>query len=661
MRRAWLKILLTLIGAYILYFISYNSTVKYTFSDPQLTLLTSQSLLQNQSTNLYPYYTKVKPEDFADGNWKYSYWEKQKKVYYFYPIGTSILSIPVVALANSLGVDFIDKKSDAIWQCIISSACVCIIFLLLTLIASKFISYYYSLLASFIFCLSTSIISTVALALWSFNYEMIFILLCFLHIVNHKDDLKNIKGYKIGMYIFVAWLCRPSVLIVIGILAVCLFFINKKQLLYFILTLFIMYIPLGIYSFTHFNLSVPAYYHPLFWTHMPPSEQPFGERLVAILFSPARGLLLFTPVLILSFAGIIKKDIRKNPLYIISFIWVFIHAIMLARQANWWGGWSYGPRLFTDALIPLFIMLIISFKNSNRKIIFASTFILLSIPGVAIHSFVGANNKFTIKWNDNPPIDEHIDYYMWNFEYAQFLADSVSNENKKEEYQLLKKLDKGIHKLKQGDKVLFNINHIACAVGEKVNAQKDFKKIKLYCDVNELLQSKTDTFYITPNLLDVFMKDSNYVMQPPNMQTLANYIQANANYHIFMATKNDLFTKMSDGTKTFFRNQNSQLFNVKEGDGFVMHLYKGKIIQESIPEKEKNYFDYEINGKNVKVISNGKTVASIKVNGKEYSINDGGFNIVCIDNKGEVTDVARFNTHFIDAEYIYLFKFYRKK
>ena len=157
----------------VLFWNSKNSFRNYTTSDPQLTLLTSQSILENGSTNLYSYFIKQTPSDFADGNWKYSYWEKEKKVYYFYPIGTSLVCLPIVGIARLLGYEFTNKSDDALWQSNIASLCVVTIFILLFLLASKFVSFIYALLFSFLICAGSTVSSTIGMALWSFNFEII--------------------------------------------------------------------------------------------------------------------------------------------------------------------------------------------------------------------------------------------------------------------------------------------------------------------------------------------------------------------------------------------------------------------------------------------------------------------------------------------------------
>ena len=130
--------------------------------------------------------------------------------------------------------------------------------------------------------------------------------------------------------------------------------------------------------------------------------------------------------------------------------------------------------------------------------------------------------------------------------------------------------------------------------------------------------------------------------------------------HIFLSTKYNLFKKISPQTGEYFTKMHSNIFKLKNEQGFVAHLYKGKIMTESLGQNKGAILETDIGDHKISASSDGKNSASIKIDGKEYSINDGGFNIVCIDDSGNLIDVARFNTEFIDAEYVYLFQFYKK-
>jgi hypothetical protein len=658
------KTLLLTACSIILFFISkYSKVSHYTQGDPQLTLLTAQSLLEHGNTNLFTYYEKAKPGEFSDGTWKYSVKLKEKEVRYFYPIGTSILCLPIVGIARLLGYDFINLQDDALWQSLIASICVSVIFLLLFRLASFYMVYHYALMIAILMCLGTTIISTIGIALWSFNLEIILLLLSFIQLSKFYKNGKSVNGIQLGVLVYLAWLCRPSAMVVIAIFAVWLFLNDKQSLKKYLITIIALFIPFAIYAKITFGIIVPPYYHPLFWTHKL-STDVFLNKFFAVLFSPARGLFLFTPVLILPFNGLFLKEVRKNPLYIMSIIWFVFHTVMLARQFSWWGGWSFGPRLFSDALIPLFMMFLLTFekmktqKASQRLIVL---FAILSVPGIFIHAIKGANDVQTYKWNNLPQIDEHTDFYTWNFSYPQFLADSISNDKKYVEFDSRQQLMSGLFKLKAGDHVFLKYdNPQACDIIKKLNGDKDFAHLKLHCHLDDLQYQPLDSFYIGQSLYQIFATDTNYIFKIPALTNLASYLERHKAEHVFLAAKSELLGKMSEATKEVFKNMNAQIFKLAKSQPMVMHIYNGKIVQESGSSKKAPAFEYTIAEQNVSVKVADNVIASIKVEGIEYSINDVGFNIVCVNDDGKVVDVARFNTEKADAEYIYFFKVIKK-
>ncbi len=645
----------------VLFIISKNGIKENTLSDPQLTLLTSQAILEKGTTNLYDYYTSVKPEEFANGTWKYMVNKKEKKVSFLYPIGTSLLAVPIVGVARLMGYDFIKKEDDMLWQSIISSACVSIIFMLLFLFAMQHTSYYPALIFSFSTCIGSSILSSLGLALWNFNFEIIFLLLTFIHISKTHHQPQNINGYKLGLLVFLSWLCRPSALVIFGVILLWLFIVNKKEFKKYILLIFILFIPFYIYSSIYYRLPVPPYYHPLMWMHKT-SNETFTSKLIAALFSPTRGFFVFTPVFILSFIGLLFKEVRKNKLYLISFFCFVLHTIMLARQANWWGGWSFGPRLFTDALIPVFIMLIITYsavKGQLKSNIFLSVFIFLALPCIFIHTIKGAYDINTRNWNDAPAIDENINFYKWNTDYLQFLATEEGNVKKKEEFDILKQINKGIFKLNKGSNIFLPCNYGINTeeLVTKINNTKPFKDYKLYFDYNDILINNVDTFYITKNYIEAFSRDTTHVIVNNNLKGLSNYIKKNKQHHIFIVTKQADFNTMLPETKNYFKTLNSRLIGLEKKQGYVAHFFDGKKVKELFTPIISALVECDINAHHIKVSSSSDLITAM-IDDKEYCYNDIGFNIICVNTKGELVDVTCFDLN--DEEVGYFYKVYKK-
>jgi hypothetical protein len=100
----------------------------------------------------------------------------------------------------------------------------------------------------------------------------------------------------------------------------------------------------------------------------------------------------------------------------------------------WWGGHSYGPRLFTD-LIPWFVLLaILGFRahlddiaklpagvsRSINSQLVAAIALLLTFASIAINGH-GAFSIQTRLWNQRVEVDAHPER-IWDWRSPQFLA-----------------------------------------------------------------------------------------------------------------------------------------------------------------------------------------------------------------------------------------------
>ena len=80
--------------------------------------------------------------------------------------------------------------------------------------------------------------------------------------------------------------------------------------------------------------------------------------LAGNLVSPARGLFIFCPLVVLSVVGVVVRW-RAGEL---TAFWKalavipVVHWIVISAFKHWWGGDSYGPRFFTD-LMPVLVVL----------------------------------------------------------------------------------------------------------------------------------------------------------------------------------------------------------------------------------------------------------------------------------------------------------------
>ncbi len=86
---------------------------------------------------------------------------------------------------------------------------------------------------------------------------------------------------------------------------------------------------------------------------------PFWLGAAGLLVSPARGLFVFSPIMILAFVGAYRVLRDRNLPELVPII--AAAALMMAirfKWFDWWGGYSYGYRPLMDAIVPLAVLMI---------------------------------------------------------------------------------------------------------------------------------------------------------------------------------------------------------------------------------------------------------------------------------------------------------------
>jgi len=160
--------------------------------------------------------------------------------------------------------------------------------------------------------------------------------------------------------------------------------------------------------------------------------------LPGLLISPSRGLLIFSPVFLFAAAGIylwFREGRKWHPeTYGTCLLVAAMHLVVIARWRGWPGGYNYGPRLLTDVVPCLVILMIPALRLVDQsrgwKLAFASA-LLFSVTVQAIGVFFYPNGR----WDALPqPLYQHRER-VWDWEDNQILR-SVRAGPVLEPYQL---------------------------------------------------------------------------------------------------------------------------------------------------------------------------------------------------------------------------------
>lgn len=109
-------------------------------------------------------------------------------------------------------------------------------------------------------------------------------------------------------------------------------------------------------------------------------------------------------------------------------------ALQLAYR-NWWGGWSYGPRLASEAVFLLVVASILTLgslqpaANTGRRAF--SALVIALLAGSAVN-LPGMYNPSTQFWNAYPDIDDHAARVVFDWRFPQFRANPEALRTKYE-------------------------------------------------------------------------------------------------------------------------------------------------------------------------------------------------------------------------------------
>ena len=421
------EVILLLLLTLFFFALALISPVTYASGDSHFSLIVSQAILEHGVLSLDAYY-EVSPTLFDAFDYQVSV--QNGHWFYNYPSGSSLFSLPFVGIALLSGSDMLVVGDNHLWQNIISALVVAAIFLAIYRIARAYLTLWPSLAITVVTMMGSTLISTLSTALWNLTFAVLFVSLG-LGLVARFDSGRSqtVHPYWLGLFLFAAYLSRPSTAFFILIVLIYLAIKERGSLLRTGAVSLILLILFLAFSRITYGSWLPTYYAVEKWLN--PSN--YLQALYGVLLSPSRGLLVYSPFLLLVVGGILlyARRGRQRLLFWLCALWVGLLILSVSATRMWWGGYSYGPRLLTDAIPGLVLMSAVLWQDlaprlskRQRRVVFVVYF-FLGLIAVLINSYVGLFNVKTPLWNAYPSIDKYSEY-LYDWEYPQFL---VTNNN----------------------------------------------------------------------------------------------------------------------------------------------------------------------------------------------------------------------------------------
>lgn len=329
-----------------------------------------------------------------------------------HPIGASLFVFPIAAFHALCGIDFSlaatgwVQRVSAVWVAALSAA---ILFQWVFILTRNL---WITGLMTAAFALGSPQASVSSITIWQHGPASLLINIGLLLMIRgERENNPRLLGLAALPLAFLPLMRPHTVLFYFGGLAAVALLNKKAVIRYFAWSVFgvaaVLGVHLGLYhnilgGYSHFAEADKFMISPI-------------EGLAGLLFSPNRGLFIFSPFFLLSIPGfyiaVTRRSVIGVCMALASAVYLLIHAIW----GVWYAGWSIGPRFATETA-PILILLCVLFMERYRALkadILMAGLVALSILITASGMLFPREQD---QWNVFPNIDLDENHgRLWNF------------------------------------------------------------------------------------------------------------------------------------------------------------------------------------------------------------------------------------------------------
>lgn len=302
-------------------------------------------------------------KEFADPDrdLPYYFFYRQGRVLSAYPVLPGLLNVPAYGIARVLGVDLYEHRIrlSLITSAILSSFSALFVFLTLEQVTGDpRHAFWFALLYAF----GTNAWSNAGIALFQHGASLFF-LTAAIFCVSRPDD-RAIPWA--GLLLALAVCARPTNIVFAAGLTVYVIRFRRRSLVRFLALAAIPAALLAVYS--------RAYWGSIRQLGQAHALGGFDGNMLrgfaGLLWSPARGLFVFSPVFVFAVAEGIRLIWRRSgdPLLIYLFASAVLLIVPYAKWGNWWGGHSFSYRLVTEVSPVMILLASAGWRSWIRKV-----------------------------------------------------------------------------------------------------------------------------------------------------------------------------------------------------------------------------------------------------------------------------------------------------
>jgi hypothetical protein len=330
-----------------------------------------------------------------------------------YPPWAGVLAVPVYLLPVLAGVSphaAMIHDLEKLSATLITALSVILLLWTLRRLTSEKIAWSVALVYAF----GTSSFSSSSQALWQHGPSQLFLTLTIYWLVKGLDQPK-FSAYA-GLALGSAIICRPSNAIMAIPIAAYVLLRHRERFIGFCLAALPPFLGFVAYNMVYNGspLSIGFASGIIDPRSIGASmfKTPLHEGLAGVLISPGRGLFVYSPIFLVSIVGItmIWRQPQQVLLKCLSFAAVTI-ILLTAKWVMWWGGGSYGPRLFADITPILCLYLYQPFERARSRWFLKGVIAGLVILSISLHALRVFGDG---DWNGYPNVDRHPER-LWSW------------------------------------------------------------------------------------------------------------------------------------------------------------------------------------------------------------------------------------------------------
>jgi hypothetical protein len=398
---------------FLVVFIGHAASPAIQTSDSHWVIHIAMSVVREGNLDLDEYRRAVS----LDYSMAYSLQEYNGHLYSVYPPTLPILVAPLVALLNLFSGGALHETLLTVaavrLEVYIASLVVAATCVVLLAVLRHWLPVLSAIAVTLVFAFGTAAWSTASRGLWQHGPTMLLLALALFCLLDPK------RMAWAGLFMGLAFAVRPTNLLSVVAFAVYIAFCNRRTLITYLALAVEAYAVFAYITFrTYGTLQAPNYNRLGIELH-----PHFVEALAGHLVSPARGLLIFSPVVLLSLIGAVMWLRRRDRVGIMLFAVVVLHWIAMSGYSHWWAGWSYGPRYMTDILPYLAILCVpaVQWLMAHRAPALKAAVVVLVVCSVLFNAN-GALSDAGFNWNGKPRNIDDAQDRLWDWSDPQFLA-----------------------------------------------------------------------------------------------------------------------------------------------------------------------------------------------------------------------------------------------